>query len=554
MARTTVVPQWLKSTHVTGLDQLGIQVISIALYGDLLPGLTNVTDRIRYYSFYPWLLHRYASDVKKLDVTTWQDHLRRAEFLLALVGRFHHREDREGGEAIVGADQATKALTEIEAKPRKVWRLSRWAAVANAGQEGSYFKNKNGGFGQYYRGQLTSLGLINLADDSLGVKLAKGKGTEIARICDSQKGRADFWKAVLEDRFTLKRIAAWGDCLCPCAVARHAEEREFLIKMLFGPDVTDPDAAFSRARTLRLLLAVLNDTSELDEPVTHFRRLAYYEHDLKARRFRPPTDLADVFHKWSIYEMCEFIHYTLEVAFDAILHHITDVEEVDIGATDANRFIEHAAEAALRVTSSTLGLGTRKSAWCERTLGDIIDEARVRQKPLLDWQDDPWSEDNLILELEGQPPLIRLARAFACLVAIHARNRLPPQPFQPFSSITADRLGRYKVTAATVCRCLSSGMDRNAARVFAELLKDHVVGQHLRVAMRKLRYESQSTFKLAIENGCFIWLENFNPTFTNPRLRQAFRFLRDLGLCSGQSGGWKLSSDGKVQLRHSDGY
>lgn len=142
MARTTVIPKWLKSTHVTGLDQLGIQVVSIALYGDLLPGLTNVTDRVRYHSFYPWVFHRYASDVRKLDERTWQDHLRRAEFLLALVGRFHHRQDHEGGEAIVGADQGTKALAEIQAKPSKVWRLSEWAAVDKAGQPGSYFKNK----------------------------------------------------------------------------------------------------------------------------------------------------------------------------------------------------------------------------------------------------------------------------------------------------------------------------------------------------------------------------------------------------------------------------
>src|SRR5690242_1546836 len=99
MASAKVIPHWLKSAHVTGLDQLGVQVVSIALYGDLLPGLTNVTDRIRYYSFYPWILHRYARDVGVIGETAWQEHLRRAEFLLALVGHAHHRENDQGGEA-----------------------------------------------------------------------------------------------------------------------------------------------------------------------------------------------------------------------------------------------------------------------------------------------------------------------------------------------------------------------------------------------------------------------------------------------------------------------
>jgi hypothetical protein len=138
-------------------------------------------------------------------------------------------------------------------------------------------------------------------------------------------------------------------------------------------------------------------------------------------------------------------------------------------------------------------------------------------------------------------------------VAIHARNRIPPQPFQAFSTLTADWLSRHKVTLATVSKYFSERADRNAAQVLAEFLKDYVVGQHLRVAMRKLRYESQSTFKLALEVSRFIWLEHFEPTRTNPRLRQAFRFLRDLGFCSGQSGGWKLSPQGKEHLRRAHG-
>jgi hypothetical protein len=248
-----------------------------------------------------------------------------------------------------------------------------------------------------------------------------------------------------EDKFTLDNIAALGDCPCPCAVTRYEKEREFLITMLFGPDARGSDTAFSRARTLRLLLAVLDQANDMEKPVPHFRSLAYFGHDAKAKRFHPPADFGDVFQKWSIYETCEFVHYTLEVAFDAVLHHLA---ETDIADTDAGRFIASTAEAALRVTSSTLGLGTRTSDWCDRTLGDLIEEAQARQKPIADWHDDPWAESNLIFGLKGQPPLTRLVRAFACLVAILARNRLPPQPFQSFATITADWLGRYRVPEA----------------------------------------------------------------------------------------------------------
>ena len=267
-------------------------------------------------------------------------------------------------------------------------------------------------------------------------------------------------------------------------------------------------------------------------PRGFFREIAYYGHDSDANPFRPPADLASVLQKWSIYETGEFVHYALEVAFDAVLKHLATVDAIDAAA---GRFLTVTAQEALKVTSADLGLGTSNRARCDRTLGDIIEEARVRQRSLDAWYNDPWSENNAILDLDDQPPLVHLGRAFACLVAIHVRHRLPPQPFEGFPSLSPDWLRRHNVTLATVNSYLSEKTTTNAALAYADFLKDYVVGQHLRVAIRKLRYESQSTFKLTIEDGRFVWIENFDPTFTNPRLRQAFRFLRDLGLCSGRA-------------------
>ena len=44
-----------------GRDPLGIQNSSVATYGKLLPGLTNLTGHIRYYSLYCWILSEYEN-------------------------------------------------------------------------------------------------------------------------------------------------------------------------------------------------------------------------------------------------------------------------------------------------------------------------------------------------------------------------------------------------------------------------------------------------------------------------------------------------------------
>lgn len=68
-----------------GLNPLGIRTASEQLFTTLLPGLNVVTLRIRYYSFYCWLLKSFyakRTEAKKADL---QRHIRMSELLMALI-------------------------------------------------------------------------------------------------------------------------------------------------------------------------------------------------------------------------------------------------------------------------------------------------------------------------------------------------------------------------------------------------------------------------------------------------------------------------------------
>lgn len=550
MAIADIEPQWLKSVHTHGLDHLGVQIVSITIYGDLLPGLTNVTDRIRYYSFFPWLLYRYARDVGSTSLPKWQEHLRRAEFLLALVGKTHHEADLEGGEAIVGADQAVNALKQIRENPNKQWKLSQWTALAQAGKAGSYFKNKNGGYGQYYRGMLSELGLIAIADGPLGINLHQEAGLEVAEICDAQPGRQEFWKAVLADTVSLALVEDLGKALCPCVLTTFEDECQFLTKLMFGPDSGKGGTGDRRVRSLRLLLALLNQFSGLKDPVAEFRLLAYYGHSASGQAFIPPAGLEDDLQKWLIYQAGEYLHYSLEQAFLAVLAVLKGQPREEAGL---DGFLNELAVKSLSASSATLGLGADAQPWADRLLGDLLEESKAAQAPLERWGHDPWAESTLIPNPKERTPLDVLARAFASLLSVLARNRVPVIAFAGIESLDASFLRRYSVNFASFREWMFKSSKRKAAEVLAEVLSNWVVGQHLRVAMRKLRYQTQSTFKVAVEEGRYLWIEDFIPTYTSPRLRQAFRFLRDLGLCTGAKGGWKITEAGMQQLGGNDG-
>jgi hypothetical protein len=96
-------PDWTEYKKKSGLDPLGMQNSSINLYQRLLPGISNVTLRVRYYGFYAWLALIYARRSGDTNPKTWQKFIRRAEAVYALAAQV--RGDEGGMAGILWAQR-----------------------------------------------------------------------------------------------------------------------------------------------------------------------------------------------------------------------------------------------------------------------------------------------------------------------------------------------------------------------------------------------------------------------------------------------------------------
>ena len=83
----------LPPNPIGGLDHLGVQAHCTALYAQLLPGITNVTDRARYYSFHPWVLRQFEQRYSDHSPGAFNRVLRRAECLFALAAIQRGKQD-----------------------------------------------------------------------------------------------------------------------------------------------------------------------------------------------------------------------------------------------------------------------------------------------------------------------------------------------------------------------------------------------------------------------------------------------------------------------------
>ena len=154
-----------KLSTIKGLDPLGLQITSESTYGVLLPGLTNVTHRIRYYGFYCWLLAQYAEQVGEIDAKRQQNFVRRAELVVALLIRTTGDKPLH----IPGSAFADRMILENAGAD---YRLDKGADSRPGGNPDTYWKARMGAFGQYYAGSMRALGLVATSahDDQLFVR------------------------------------------------------------------------------------------------------------------------------------------------------------------------------------------------------------------------------------------------------------------------------------------------------------------------------------------------------------------------------------------------
>lgn len=78
-------PDWTELGQDNGLDPPGMQRPIEAIYQSLIPGISTITLRYRYYSFFPFILNHYEDTIRNPDPVIFRTFYRRCEALYALI-------------------------------------------------------------------------------------------------------------------------------------------------------------------------------------------------------------------------------------------------------------------------------------------------------------------------------------------------------------------------------------------------------------------------------------------------------------------------------------
>jgi len=535
------------ASQVGGQDHLAVRAVGESLYTRLLPGISNVTERIHCYAFYTWFIRAYERSDHERTVPAFRRLFRRAECLHTLLAAYHggermskveraaqpgddqsQRRDSHGG-GLVGRNTLLPVLEKI----REGSRIDLGCYAIISATKERYFKHSLGGFGQYYLGPMRGLGLIT-GDSRSGVKWTRERGLPVAEAFERFIGEDIcrlFMDTASKGEVGVAELEALAR-LCPCHLAHATEVRDLLLAMFLAEhdeplEETKVDADRRRRHTVLLILAIAEvSRKDLDR---RFRKYTYAGALAKGSSWVLPPDLEQTRAMWSTYQRHELFSVAMQGLFCVGLRRFRK-RTANLDGVHFRSVADYVAAYMAK------GVGFDQD-WLDRPFPALVQETAQDLPSLDDFHNDDheFQRASRISELtEGKDDPDGWTKAFVhsirILLILAARGHGDQVPYSKF--IHPPRyFDNYELNLRSFAHhCEHTWAAMTGGEWIEWLLGRGTLRVHFRVALRKLRHQRKDTFRVAMLDEGLLVERQALVRWTSPRINEVIRALTDLGL------------------------
>ena len=517
-------PFWAKSGNfVRGRDPLGVQNSSISVYATLLPGMTNLTLRLRYYGMYLWLLDEYhdlpSNSPFKQSPKAQYTFIRRAELITAFLMVNKHPNEL----SVIGNDFANRNIN--EAKEKGFYDIALGADQNKDTEKGSvYWDYNSGALGQYYAGSLFAL---NLADSKNGYfERTEDYGKQLAesyRKSLSEEVEVLFLKRINDGKLYLDDL----DLLDEIALNKEYKdtpEGVFYFKMLLSDDGLKSKTASQKITSQRKesLQIFLNLIKNGDENLNIFELpLITYSSCLKKNK----DEVSEASFGWYYYYLNELAHHSLEAVFWGMLR------EMDLKSYSLEQFLSKITKKVCDKSKILLGEHT------EYLIPELISQLDKEKFITLNYI------ESIADSVKRENGIDGIVQGIFALLSLYRDNqhKLNDVRFYANDHFLNTKYGNAIQIFHTYVETSKSLRFEDFVRKFIHTL----LNEHIAVAYNKMGNGEKNLLKFVVEDNYLVHIETMRPNFTNPRLRTLLNFTQDLGLVSVED---NLTESGKQLL------
>jgi len=496
-------------SFIRGLDPLGLQNTSDATFSMLLPGLNNVTGRIRYYSFYCWLLDEYSKTVGNTNPKQQQQFIRRAEYIIALASQYYEGDASSIPGSLYAFNQG-KIDTLIYHK------LQEGTYNEDGSTKDTYWQYPFGAFGQYYLGSLRDMGIVSNRESQAGMYVrtnSHGKefisGEELAAAFDENikpETKRLFFDCLNNGEISVDQLKALLPDFNLAIIPSDSNEQSQLLQLLLQKDYPmriEEDPSKHRNATIKYLLSYLTQhTGNFND-----RIFVYHCYDIKGLS---NGETESSLMGWYYYQFNEFWHYANTAILNGTLEYLENT--VGPGWQALKPFLDTLTREAITELKKQQLIATNND-----TVKDLLDKLEP--------------DEYHFLKACGQNNSIaRISNGFLLFMSQYLNQvdeLVALKEYSENNDIGKDGEGTtYFITE------FAAKKQMTVEQYIFEYLYQHIIYRHQYVAFRKIRGGTQSTQKFIIEDHHIRYLGNFEPGYTGPRLGNLISFLKDLKVIS----------------------
>ncbi len=481
---------------------MGIQLTSETTYATLLPGLTNLTQRYRYYSFYCWLLNEF---IQKGQLTDDNSHylsfLRKGEYLIALCSQaqFHKGESIKG---ISGSDYAGRVLSETTQSVN----LEAGIYKEDKSTAGTYWKGTYGILATYYSGAMKSLSIINDNNFFSLVNTTektndKINGLKLANAFDQNlelNAKQIFLDCIEKGEASIDELSQISTSFNLSVIPDGTEEQRLLLELITDQDKPlYKESNYFRRQTIKLMLEYIQQ-EEL------FYDRAFLDHIYFGDTVF--QDLNNITLKgWYFYLFNEFWLFANTSILNALLIDLARYQEGWVPTSDI-------VNKNVNTICNSLGITQ------EMTLEDVLVLDILIEK----------NERQLADEIEQQNDRENSVAALLLILKLYKTNHDQLKLMNEFGQQYS--LNREGNGLVYFIEELSNQKSQKFTSWCKNFINKRIIQRHQLVALRKMGLGSLTTQKFLLEDQHMRYIDNFSPFFSGPRLRVMHLFLEDLNL------------------------
>lgn len=495
-----LAPFWAShSVLPRGRDPLAIQNSSTGIYTTMMPGLTNVTNHIRYYGFYCWCLEAYGKLEKSDSKQKQRDFIRRAELLLAYI----MISNATNVTAVGGGNYVNQ---HIEDHPFDLSLGANWEYKPNV-----HWQTEWGVFGQYYSAVMSEIDLIEYTGEWEGnIYVVSKKGEKLADAFDINtpvQEKELFWECVKKGKVTSKEAESLQSLFLHNIPVKSAEWNYYIDflksndRWLENPHNSGNDS--NRKLTLILLLDYIKKNKGTNfYTIRHlFLRNIY---DTKAETALSKTQ--DAAKAWLLYEWNEETHWQLEHIYALFWMRLSPFPQT------LNNVFE---EIFMEIKEVLVELGLSSDA----DLATFYNSQK-EIKSTYDWS------DKMNESYHKKDPIKGLLYALGALYAFKQEN----EPYFPEISSFAHKYRLWREGNAISLvehEVLKPYLSLSLTDILHKILH-FIINRHLWSSYEKSRFTQSEYATFIIEEGTIRRMREVRPTLTSPRINILFGFLQEL--------------------------